>query len=486
MGKLVLGINDFATVHPTLCQEWNSMRNGDLTPSMFSYGSKQKVWWTCAAHNHEYISTILAKSNGGGCPYCSNQKLLAGFNDLATTHPEIALELSAYKNSLTASEVFAGSEKKLWWQCKDFDHAYESVVKDKVGKNTGCPFCSGNRVLQGFNDIATTHPEFAIEFSSSRNMEITVNNIAIGSGRKVWWECLEYKHLYQASPTERKRGQGCVYCAGKKVLRGFNDFNTTHPSIAVEFNEDLNQGLSVHSISQGMTKLVWWKCPAYGHDYQSRVYNRTYGQGCPYCSGNKVLKGFNDLFTTHPALSKEFLILENAPLHPGVVSSGSHSKVWWKCQNSHVWKTAVKDRVMGNGCAQCSEAQTSKIQQAFHKELSKLIPDLQCDVRIPVKLRKRSSVAVDMLSESLKVAIEYDGRYYHSGGRSGQTMASHIANDTEKTQALLDAGYRVVRIRENGLPHLKMNTDKVFEIDYKYGASMDNSIAMMKQWIEQG
>lgn len=85
-------------------------------------------------------------------------------------------------------------------------------------------------------------------------------------------------------------------------------------------------------------------------------------------------------------------------------------------------------------------------------------------------------MAVDMLSESLKVVLEYDGYYYHSGGRSGQTMASHIANDTEKTQALMDAGYRVVRIRENGLLHLKMNTDKVFEIDYKYGEPMDDAI----------
>lgn len=88
-----------------------------------------------------------------------------------------------------------------------------------------------------------------------------------------------------------------------------------------------------------------------------------------------------------------------------------------------------------------------------------------------------SSIVVGILSESLKLVVEY----YHSGGRSGRSLASHMIHDREKTQALVDAGYKVVRIRENGLTHLGMNTDKVLELDYQYGSSM---VKIVKEVME--
>lgn len=408
---------------------------------------------------------------------------MPGFNDLLTTHPEAADELADTENSPKATEIFAGSVKKAWWKCKNYPHIYESIVKDKVGKNTGCPYCSGNKVLVGFNDLSTTHPALAAEFSKSENSTIRIENISSGSLRKVWWECNQYKHTYQASVGERKRGAGCPYCSGKKVLRGFNDLYTTHPLIAREYAEELNGEISVYSLSLGMTKKLWWRCPERGHKYQSRVYNRTGGQGCPYCSGNKVLKGFNDLQTTHPDLAKEFLLSENFPITTETVSAGSHTRVRWRCSLLHEWVAAIKDRTSGNGCEQCSEPSTSKIQQAFHKELAVLIPDLICDTRLPIASSKRKSMSVDMVSDALKVVIEYDGRYYHSGQRSKKPIQWHLDHDRAKTQALLDAGYHVIRIRENGLVHIGMNTDRVLELDYKYGDLFSKTINLISKFI---
>ncbi|MFP5110233.1 zinc-ribbon domain-containing protein [Neobacillus sp. C211] len=48
-----------------------------------------------------------------------------------------------------------------------------------------------------------------------------------------------------------------------------------------------------------------WECPKYKHEYQARIYQRTrLKSNCPYCAGQKVLKGFNDLWTTHPHIAK--------------------------------------------------------------------------------------------------------------------------------------------------------------------------------------
>ena len=35
-----------------LLREWDSERNLPLTPETVSYGSKKKVWWTCAQGHH--------------------------------------------------------------------------------------------------------------------------------------------------------------------------------------------------------------------------------------------------------------------------------------------------------------------------------------------------------------------------------------------------------------------------------------------------
>ena len=43
---------------------------------------------------HEWSGLIANRARKGkadpGCPYCSGRKALAGYNDLATTHPDIA------------------------------------------------------------------------------------------------------------------------------------------------------------------------------------------------------------------------------------------------------------------------------------------------------------------------------------------------------------------------------------------------------------
>ena len=75
--------------------------------------SSKKVWWLCD-FGHEWQSTIANRSNGNGCPYCSNKKLLVGFNDFATRHPELAAEWNPIKNSGLAPTMFVDGSKKRY------------------------------------------------------------------------------------------------------------------------------------------------------------------------------------------------------------------------------------------------------------------------------------------------------------------------------------------------------------------------------------
>ena len=51
--------------------------------------------------------------------------------------------------------------------------------------------------------------------------------------------------------------------------------------------------------------LVWWKCER-GHEWQAKIADRSRGDGCPYCSGKRLMVGFNDLAHVYPYLAKEW------------------------------------------------------------------------------------------------------------------------------------------------------------------------------------
>ena len=72
--------------YPELARQWNTEKNGALTPSMFLSGGGDRVWWKCEK-GHECKASIQPRTKTGvGCPYCSNKKVLSGYNDLATTN----------------------------------------------------------------------------------------------------------------------------------------------------------------------------------------------------------------------------------------------------------------------------------------------------------------------------------------------------------------------------------------------------------------
>ena len=81
-----------------------------------------------------------------GCPYCSGRKVLAGYNDLATTHPGIAAMWHPRMNKrLKPTGVQAVSRKPAWWR-GECGHVYQMAVRDRVRAKPGyCPYCSGRK-----------------------------------------------------------------------------------------------------------------------------------------------------------------------------------------------------------------------------------------------------------------------------------------------------------------------------------------------------
>ena len=241
--------NSLAEVHPELISEW-SEKNLTLTPDDITFGSNKKVWWRSAC-GHEWQASVKARSNGEKCPICSGARVIAGINDLATLEPLLVKQWSK-KNKIKPTEVSIGSHKKVIWRCEK-GHEWEAAVKSRTINKTACPYCSNNKVLAGFNDLATFLPDIAAEWSD-RNYPTLPTQVTVFVNRKVWWKCKDCGREWNTLISTRSGGSKCPYCSGYIFLKGFNDLQTTHPEIALEWSEK-NLPLKLDTIGKNIRKF---------------------------------------------------------------------------------------------------------------------------------------------------------------------------------------------------------------------------------------
>ena len=165
-------------------KQWDEELNLAISPDEISYGSTKKVHWICEKR-HRWVSSVNARTSKGesNCPYCSGKRVWRGFNDLETLHPKIALEWDYDKNNAKPSDFLSGSNKKVGWICLK-GHHYEAKINDRTkAKGTGCPYCSGNKPIEGENDFATVCVDLMKEWDYEKNV-IQPSDISAVSGRK--------------------------------------------------------------------------------------------------------------------------------------------------------------------------------------------------------------------------------------------------------------------------------------------------------------
>jgi very-short-patch-repair endonuclease len=478
--RILSGHNDLLSQFPEIAAEWDYSKNSSLRPEEISVRSNKSIWWIDSLGHEWEMTPDKRTSRGQNCPFCAGARYLEGFNGFEILYPDLAKEWSPL-NPFGYNDAKIRDNTKIWWIGTTCKHEWKSALSNRKA-GSGCSICANKLIKKDLNSFSAQNPELLREWDYAKNTKVSPDEVASGSHQKVWWIGL-CNHNWCASIAHRVAGKGCPVCANRTVIQGVNDLATTHPDIAKEFHPTKNGSFTVNRLVANSHKNVWW-IDSYGHEWITNPHHRTTGTGCPVCVGKQIVVGFNDLASLVPAISAEWHPTKNGTLTPQDVTVGSGRKVWWLCKENHEYETVISSRVSkGVSCSRCSETSTSKIQQAFHKELSAVIPDLVCDTRLPIAFSKRKSMSVDMVSDVLKVVIEYDGRYYHSGQRSKKLLQWHLDHDRDKTQALLDAGYRVVRIRENGLAHLSMNTDNVLELDYQYGDSMDSAVKLIFKFI---
>jgi len=332
------GLNDLAATHPAIAQEAHGW-----DPSSVTFGSGREFDWKCNKCLQIYRASPNKRSQGRGCPVCSNRKIVKGVNDLATTDPEIA----SLADGWDPSEVTRGSTRIVNWKCtsnKYLKHSYPSAVYAKTS-GRGCSICSGKLVVEGINDLATTHPAVASEATANWDP----NKFTAGSNKVVEWVCKQ-GHPSRKSINQRTqaKGSGCAICENLKVLPGYNDLASLYPAVAKEaFKWNPKDFVAFAE------KKQQWRCSSCGFIWMAVIRSRTQlGAGCGACAGNKLFPGVNDCQTTHPDLAAQA-----DGWDPTQYMAGTGYTLNWKCPTCNfVYPSTGSNRIQGQGCPKCAKS----------------------------------------------------------------------------------------------------------------------------------
>lgn len=177
------------------------------------------------------------------------------------------------------------------------------------------------------------------------------------------------------------------------------------------YNKDLCEYIlnieDARKYSHSSTQKVKWKC-AKGHIFEGAIYRKVKLAkfSCPVCSGHKILKGFNDLASQRPDIAKDWDYASNS-FGPEDVTVGSSKYVNWHCSFcNQIYNMRISARTYSNqSCPKCRSS-TSLPEQILYLYVKKHFPDA-------LNRYKLQNVEYDIVIPSIKVAIEYDGSYWH-------------------------------------------------------------------------
>lgn len=332
--------------------------------------------WICPTCGGEYPRRICDKTpDDSDCPYCHGTKLLTGYNDLATTDPDLAALYSS-KNDRPASMVRKDWNKYVYWECPECHYVHARRLNEKAPDNSDCPACNHVKTVQGVNTLQAEFPEIAKNLSP--NNDFTADEILSTTYRSAKWICPTCGGEYFALVKDMVEGIAeCPYCNNQRPLAGFNTLKVLYPEIAKEMNPNNEKGPD--DVLPTSAYLAEWTCSKCGYTYKASVKDRVkLGNLCPACAGKKAQAGLNSLLDVYPEIQDEWAVNENALLgiFPDEILPTSTARVWWECKDCgrkyllsvNMW---VEKHIRGmTSCTYCSGLrmrETHVLLQAYKK-----------------------------------------------------------------------------------------------------------------------
>ena len=213
-----------------LLSEWDYEENskcGIFPDNIGCKSTSKTVNWICPSGHHYDAYVANRTKRGDSCPYCSNHRLLVGYNDLAHIAPGICEEWDYQKNGekhtedvsrgkknphpSSPEEIMYGSSTKVYWKCKKGHESYSSPNARKVGMDgsfADCDRCADEsrvynrrKTIAGKKNLAVLVPQVIDEWIYSEH-DLVPEDVSCNSTELVHWKCKK-GHEFDKRVTER-------------------------------------------------------------------------------------------------------------------------------------------------------------------------------------------------------------------------------------------------------------------------------------------
>lgn len=193
-----------------------------------------------------------------------------------------------------------------------------------------------------------------------------------------------------------------------------------------EFRQKLyekNPKIKTNDLYRGYNSRMNFYCEL-GHNWDMLAGNALQGCGCPYCSGQRILIGFNDLWTTHPDIAKLLTNPNDGYTH----SKGSVSKLDFTCPDCGCVSKHIIHNVIQNGlsCPRCSDG-ISFANKFMFNMLEQLGSDFECEYSID-----GMDYRYDFFIKMYNMMIEMHGRQHYEGWNDKRCLEEIQRIDNEK------------------------------------------------------
>ena len=142
------------------------------------------------------------------------------------------------------------------------------------------------------NELAVRDPAVAAEWHPTLNGNVAARDVAYASNVKRWWLCSVCSHEWEAPPSDRTNGRGCIRCGQvrthlkQQVPKPGNELAVRDPEVAAEWHPTKNGTVTAHDVGYASGVKRWWLCSVCGNEWPATPKNRCCGwkNGCPRCS----------------------------------------------------------------------------------------------------------------------------------------------------------------------------------------------------------
>ena len=313
--------------------DWEENNKEQIYPDKIVSGSTIKANFICEK-NHKWKSCINKFVKSTKCPYCTNKKVLSGFNDFETwcikNNKKYLLDEWDYElNTFTPKEILPFSSKKVNWIKTVYKNDKKFVLKwvteiqnRSMGKN--CPYTSNppKKVLSGFNDFETwckeNNKEYLLDEWDYELNTFTPKEILPFSNKYIYWNCSDCHNIFKMTLSNRVSGKDCPCKKSKKISQNVRKAASlrnplTNSTVIEEWDYELNfkNNIFPENYSDCSKKIVYWKCKNCNKSWKDSIEHKKKGVKCPHCSISKGEQRIKDFLDKNNIIYKQQYSFQN-------------------------------------------------------------------------------------------------------------------------------------------------------------------------------